>query len=66
MENPTCKGVIADKCAWVGCSKCHDETTWNCDTCCDACVKTKDSVKGVTYCAPRKGMELEMSEVEEA
>jgi len=54
-ENPTCKGIgDGSKCVYSGCMKCHDDTTWNCDTCCDACTKTTDPTKGVTYCAAPK------------
>ena len=56
MENPTCKGVSSapSKCAYTGCKKCHDETTWDCDECCDGCTRTEDPTKGIHYCAGPK------------
>ena len=61
MENPTCKGVAASagKCPYIGCSKCKDDDTWNCETCCDACVKTHDDDKKIDFCAPRKEFPFE-------
>ena len=52
MENPTCKGVAPSKCAYTGCKKCHDETTWDCDECCDGCTRT--SKGSIHYCAGPK------------
>ena len=53
-ENPTCKAVAAGKCVMYGCKKCHDDTTFNCDECCDGCEKTYSPSKQVTYCADKK------------
>jgi hypothetical protein len=50
-ENPTCHGSFteAKKCWFSGCSKCHDETTFNCDVCCSGCDLTTKA-GNVTYC----------------
>ena len=57
-ENPTCKGMSPGgkpgACPYYGCRKCHDDTTWNCDECCDGCTITNDPNKGITYCAGSK------------
>ena len=54
MENPTCKAVTPGKCAYSGCKKCHDDTTYDCDECCDGCTRTFAPSKGVHYCAGSK------------
>lgn len=57
-ENPTCKGVdpssAAKMCGYYGCSSCHDETTYDCDECCDACDRIFSDAKGVHYCQAKK------------
>lgn len=54
MENPTCKAVSPGKCVFTGCKKCHDDTTWNCDECCNGCSLVHDRSKGVAYCSGSK------------
>ena len=57
LENPTCKGVTAKTCSLYGCQTCHDETSWDCDVCCEPCKRTVDPAKGVHYCeAPYDGV----------
>ncbi len=47
LTAPTCP------CA-QGCSKCHDETSYNCDECCDACDRVYSDTKKIYYCSPKK------------
>jgi hypothetical protein len=58
-ENPTCKGLGSKKkgmCIYYGCKQCHDDVSWDCDECCDACSRTLAPKKGIHYCADRKAM----------
>ena len=68
MENPTCKGLPKGggggkkgTCVYYGCKKCHDDVSWDCDECCDACARTFAPKKGVHYCADKKAGRLEAS-----
>lgn len=53
-ENPTCKPISKGKCSYMGCKKCHDDTTFDCDECCDGCTRTNLPSKGIHYCADQK------------
>jgi hypothetical protein len=67
-ENPTCKGVspgaASKACFTYGCSKCHDETSYNCDECCDACDRVYSDTKKIYYCSPKKADPLRDNLVE--
>jgi hypothetical protein len=42
---------VCCRCNFGGCKKCHDETTYACDECCDGCSLAHDPTKGIGYCA---------------
>ena len=49
-----CKAVTPGKCAFTGCKKCHDDTTYDCDECCDGCSRTLKPGSSIHYCADKK------------
>jgi len=54
-ENPQCKGSPfsnRQSCWFGGCQRCHDNSTYDCDTCCPGCTRTAKTTKGegVHYC----------------